>query len=630
MSQEALCLSDISEFLRSYSETLHKEILGADMPVELKERFTFDSCVKQRPGREVYYITRKEDGRRAVLRVTDPTSGEDAVAESIILAGLNHPAIPKTLGAWGYNGRGYLAREYFVGDDLHTYIRKHGLLSRDMLLDIAIRLCDILSYIHSRRPSVVHRDIKPENIIISGKDCVRLIDFGIARNYKPDADMDTQVTGTRPYMAPEQFGSEQTDNRADIYSLGVVMIYMATGATAKQRLRADYPYKELAGIIEKCIKKDRDGRFKTAARLKQRILWVRRKVTRKILLCAGMCVIIAAAFAAGLYIGQERGYISGLNTGQKQGFESGFDVGQEQGFESGLNTGQEEGFESGFAVGQEQGFESGVASIMDVPAEVNRPFTQEELDEPITFDNWYIDMAVRNALNKDQGDKIYRREVSARIGEIRIFGTYILHPSLDIELIKTHISKGAVSYMTSDGFWIDSRGDISSLADIPNAYYLRTLTLTSQTISDLSPLEGMKLENINLSDNYIGNLLPLKDMVTLRELDVCQNPLRDLTPISRLLSLEYLDISHTQATDLAPLAELTKLETLKLNYCDVSDISVLKGLTNLREVDLSNTLVTDLTPLSRQGKPIKVRCAGLSYETVEKARGIAGITIVEE
>ena len=183
--------------------------------------------------------------------------------------------------------------------------------------------------------------------------------------------------------------------------------------------------------------------------------------------------------------------------------------------------------------------------------------------------------------------------------------------------------------MTDDGF-CPHRGDISSLDDIPNMYYLRKLTLTSQNIFDLSPLSGMKLKSINLSDNYVGNLLPLKDMVMLEELDLCQNPLKDLTPISRLLSLESLDISQTQVTDLKPLAELTKMETLKIAYCDVKDISVLAGLPNLREVDLSNTSVTNLSPLIRQDNPITVYCTGLADEVIDAVRDNPRIVLVEE
>lgn len=577
-------MSDISEFLHSYNEILQQEIAGADMPQELTEQFVFDSLIKQNDEREVYFITRKSDSLRAVLRITSAESGEDAVAESMILAKLDHPAIPKTLGVWQHNGRNFMVREYFAGDDLNAFIRKYGTLSREKLFDIALQLCEILTYIHRQDPAVIHRDIKPENIIVSDKSGVKLIDFGIARDFKAetDSDRDTQIAGTRAYMAPEQFGSEQTDHRADIYSLGMVMIFMATGKTKRQNLKTTYPYQELVPVIEKCLKKDRDQRFKTAIHLKRKILRVRRRLTRKILIAAGVCVLVVTAFLSGLLVGQKRG------------------------------------------------FKNGVDFIMDIPAEKNRPFTEEELLEPLTFDSEYLDLAVRNILNKQQSDTIYRTEVNSRIDKLRIYGTYILHPDLEDELLKTHLDKGTVSYITDTGFRIDMRGDISSLADIPNMYYLRSLTLTSQAISDLAPLAGMKLESINLSNNFVGNLLPLKDMATLRELDVCQNPLSDLTPISRLFSLETLDISQTQVTDLMPLAGLTKLQTLKLEYCDIKDISVLAKLPNLREVDISNTLITDLSPLLRPFNPITVRCAGLPRSVVDAVRDNPGIVLIEE
>ncbi len=579
-------MSDIASFLESYNAALQEEIAGADMPSGLKELFAFDSLEKRQSGREVYFVSRKLDGKRAVLRITGPDCGDNATAEAVILAKLDHPAIPKMLGAWEHNGRGYIVREYFEGDDLASYVRKHGPLSFEMLTDVAIRLCDILSYIHSQSPTVIHRDIKPENIIIAGKNDVKLIDFGIARDFRQETgsaeyERDTRVAGTRPYMPPEQFGSEQSDNRADLYALGVVMIFMATGKPDKLNLKNVYPYKNLIPIIEKCIRKDRDRRYRTAAHLKKRILWVRRKMTRNILLCAVVCAGLAAAFLTGLFIGRA------------------------------------------------QGFHSGVSSIMDVPTERNQPFTREELDQPVTFSSAYIEMAVRLVLNKDQTDTILRGEITSRMQEICIYGTYIIHPSLDVSLIKTHLGKGAVEYRTDDGFCPD-RGDISSLADIPNMYYLKKLTLTSQSISDLSPISGMKLNTINLCDNYIGNLLPLKDMVMLQELDLCQNPLRDLTPLSRLLSLEFLDISQTQVIDLKPLAELTKLETLKLAYCDVKDVGVLAGFPNLQVVDLSHTPVTDLSPLLRTDNPITVYCAGVSEAVIEAIRDNPGIVLVEK
>jgi len=82
------------------------------MPAELTERFTFDSCVKRQDGRELYFVTQKSDGLRAVLRITDTGSGESVAVESAVLAKLNHPAIPKTFGAGEHNGRGYVLFSY--------------------------------------------------------------------------------------------------------------------------------------------------------------------------------------------------------------------------------------------------------------------------------------------------------------------------------------------------------------------------------------------------------------------------------------------------------------------------------------------------------------------------------------
>lgn len=492
-------MSDISAFLQFYNEALQREIAEADMPPELMKQFTFDSLEKKKPDREVYFVTEKADGKRAVLHVTAAGSPEDAAAEGEVLKRLDHPSVPKLLGLWEYKGRSYLAREYIEGSDLGLYIRQHGLLSRERLTAITLRLCDILSYLHEQNPPVIHRDIKPGNIVLSGWDEVKLIDFGIARRFQQEEgdtedDRDIRIAGMRPYMAPEQFGSEQTDSRADIYSLGVVMIFMATGRPDRRSLKSTYPYKGLMNIIQKCIRKDRSQRYRTAAQLKRRILWEQRRMTEKLLFLAGALVALAAAFFAGLFLGRTQGFVE------------------------------------------------------------------------------------------------YKEGVYGAVNE---------------------------------------RGDIGSLTDIPDMYYLKVLELISQNISDLTPLGGMKLERLVLCDNYIGNLLPLKDMATLKELDLCENPLWDLTPLRELFSLTYLDVSQSSVTDLSPLSRLSRLETLNLVWCDVKDLRALEKLSRLKEVDVSHTAVTDLRTLVREGEPVTVRCAGLPAETIDAVRGM-NITLAEE
>ena len=570
-----------SGFLDYYHQTLKEWVSDAVIPQEIKEQYIFESLIKQQAGREMYFISRLSDGKRAVLRITEEGWTDEIQAEKEILQRLNHPAVPKLLGTWEYKDRGYLVRECFDGEDLFTHVRKHGPMSFESIMDTAITLCDVLTYLHEQNPAVIHRDIKPENIIRSPENDIKLIDFGIARAFKEDKDTDTQVIGTKPYMAPEQFGSEQSDNRADIYALGMVMLFLGVGKPDRQLLKTAYPYKSLVPIIEKCIRKDRDQRYRTAAQLKRRILWVRRGMTRKTLKVVGIILLIVSTLVLGLNIGKQKGY--------KQGIDY----------------------------------------IMDTPAEPSRSFTQEELLEPLKFDSEYLNLAVHNILNKDLNETIYRTEVHSRVSDLRIYGTYILHPSLDDVLLKTHIGKDSVRYTTNTGIWIESRGDISTINEIPNMYYLRRLELARQHISDLKPLEGMKLTRLNLADNFVGNLLPIKDIVSLTSFDICQNPVRDLWPISRLLSIKELDISQTQVTDLTPLKELTKLESLYLAYCDVQDISVLAGLSNLKEVDISNTKVKDLSPLLRSENPITVYCEGIPDEVLDKVRNKPDIILID-
>ena len=574
-------MSDIADFQTSYKAVLRNKIAGMDIPVEIMEQFTIDSLEKKQPDREVYFVTRKSDNKHAVLRISKVNADENTNTECALLSRLEHPAIPKILGVWEHGGNCFLIREYLSGDDLYTHIHKYGPLSKERLMTISLHLCDILLYLHKQNPPVIHRDIKPENIILSAVDEVKLIDFDIARHFRQDRmnmeyDNDTRIAGTKPYMAPEQFGSEQTDNRADIYSLGVVMIYMATGKTFQENLKNIYPYKDLTNIIKKCIRKDRKQRYQNATRLKRHILWKQKRMTVKLLLLAVVLTAISGAFFTGLFLGRT------------------------------------------------QGFKSGIESIMASPVRKNELFSPEELMETLEFDNWYLDAAVRNIIGKEPKKAISRMELVNHVQELYIYGTHIEHPYIkaNTKFTKKHVEKGFVEYKEDAYGSVDERGDISSLTDIPNMYYLRILELTSQNISDLTPLAGMKFERLVLCDNYIGNLLPLKDMATLKELDLCENPLRDLTPIRGLLSLTYLDISQTSVTDLAPLSGLSRLETLNLVWCDVKDLRPLAKLGNLKEIDLSHTAVTDLRPLVREAEPVTVHCSGLPEDTIDAVRGM--------
>ncbi len=150
--------------------------------------------------------------------------------EAILLAGLSHPSLPRIYDHFSEDGRWYLVMDFIEGETLEALLaKKGGRLSVEKTLDLGIKLCQVLEYLHSRQPPIIFRDLKPGNVMIAPDGQVYLIDFGIARLFKPGKDKDTIAFGSPGYAAPEQYGKAQTGPRSDIYSLGALLHHLLTG-----------------------------------------------------------------------------------------------------------------------------------------------------------------------------------------------------------------------------------------------------------------------------------------------------------------------------------------------------------------------------------------------------------------
>lgn len=147
-----------------------------------------------------------------------------------VLSQLNHPNLPRIHEHFQTAERWYLVMEYIAGETLEAY--QDNAPNRKLLLsevlDIGIRLCLILEYLHSQQPPIIFRDLKPTNVIRTATGKLYLVDFGIARYFKPGQAKDTVALGSPGYAAPEQYGRAQTTPRADIYSLGAVLHQLLT------------------------------------------------------------------------------------------------------------------------------------------------------------------------------------------------------------------------------------------------------------------------------------------------------------------------------------------------------------------------------------------------------------------
>ena len=151
--------------------------------------------------------------------------------EALVLTDLTHPNLPRIHDHFSERGRSYVVMDFIAGETLEDFLEKfHSQrLPLEAALDIGIQLSTALAYLHTHQPPIIFRDLKPANIMRTADNHVYLIDFGIARHFKPGKAKDTIPLGSRGYAAPEQYGKAQTTPQSDIYGLGATLHQLLTG-----------------------------------------------------------------------------------------------------------------------------------------------------------------------------------------------------------------------------------------------------------------------------------------------------------------------------------------------------------------------------------------------------------------
>lgn len=234
-----------------------------------------------RGGMSTVYLAKdtRLDKLWAIKEVKNSFRGQmDLSAEPNILKQLNHVGIPKIIDIFYENDNLYMVEDYIEGYNLEEYIKINGNVDSKAILLVALKLCEILEYLHGLNPPIIYRDLKPQNIIISKNHQVTLVDFGISRTYKSSQIMDTIVMGTKGYAAPEQYGMAQSDFKTDIYGLGAVMFFLAAGRSPNSPMEPlkDDSYsiettKEIRDIIKKCMQLEANERYESINVIKQHI-----------------------------------------------------------------------------------------------------------------------------------------------------------------------------------------------------------------------------------------------------------------------------------------------------------------------------------------------------------------------
>jgi len=152
--------------------------------------------------------------------------------EFTILRHAQHPNLPIAQDYFEQHGRAYIVLEFIRGKTLENILKDlpmHTFLPEDVVLTWAVQLCYVLDYLHAQNPPIIYRDLKPSNVMeVDTLHTIKLIDFGIARFYKPSHHGDTLHFGTLGYLAPEIMDGEQASPSTDIYALGSMLHQLLT------------------------------------------------------------------------------------------------------------------------------------------------------------------------------------------------------------------------------------------------------------------------------------------------------------------------------------------------------------------------------------------------------------------
>lgn len=543
---------DASVFLNDYQTKLEQEL---SLPAAITDSYNLMDCLQQSTFKTTCLITSKADGTTYVLKTASHLCKENLAEEYSLLCSLDIPAIPRAVTYFEDSTHKYLIRSYIKGRTLQQRVEKDGPFREEDAAAVLSSLCDTVLLLHAQNPPIIHRDIKPQNVVLTHDQTCALIDFGTARRFQSSLRKDTVYLGTQDTAAPEQFGYKQTDIRSDIYSMGVLLLYLCTGGYDLDNVSL-LKHSALAGIIKRCTRFDPDRRYANVRQLQGDL----RRIFRAAPAAKPLLIGIVLGFAAGFAVAAL------LPLGLTQPSPS-------------VPTGVS-------------------AAIQQVPV--------AGLNEPVvTFDSPVIEQAVRAQLGVDATTPLRQIDLD-QVTTLFLFGEKQLSYWEDV----THHAR----YLAGT-----PSGEITSLSDIPKLRNLRELCISNQAITDLSPLKNMQIVRLALGGNRIFDLSPLAQMPYLQELFLENNPFLNLQPLADCAFLHELCLNGTSVVDFSPLygseiktlylnssnvddysflAELPKLTRLSVSNLQPDDLELVYGLKNLTMLEYHGDLL-DLNPLLR-------------------------------
>lgn len=238
------------------------------------------------------------------------------IVETDLLKKLSHPNLPSIVDVIEDEETFLIVMDYIEGNPLSEVLQEYGAQPWTNVVEWGMQLCDVLGYLHTRKPPIIYRDMKPSNIMLKPDGNIVLFDFGIAREFKEKNLADTTCLGTVGYAAPEQFGNMgQTDPRTDIYGLGATLYHLVTGMNPSEPPYEMKPIRQLnpslpeglESVILKCTQRNPNDRYQSAAELEywldpsiiEQSVEIERKKQKRKLGAFVAAAVLAVAFGIG-------------------------------------------------------------------------------------------------------------------------------------------------------------------------------------------------------------------------------------------------------------------------------------------------------------------------------------------
>lgn len=531
-------------FQREFSQFLAAAV---SLPDSILRDFELCSCFKESEHRATYLIRSRADGERYILKCGDQAASHDLETEYRFLSSLSHPSFPHLVSFSQQNEHSYFIREYIEGVTLSEYVEQAGSFTETAAINAVLALCDALEYLHRQTPPVIHRDIKPQNIIFTPKHSIRLIDFGTARRYQSGVKKDTTCLGTEATAAPEQFGYQQTDSRSDIYSIGVLLIFLCTGLYDLEACQT-IQNRRLRRVIETCTRFDPNHRYKSVKQLRKALSLAAKPINRNVI----------------LYL---RGALVGLAVGVGLSFLLFPRI-------------------------------SPPSSVPAAAAADRSPVAEQAVD----FASPQIAQAVRAQLGYPDDAALYPSDLD-RVTKLFIFGSTVLNEWSAV------VNQSIYTPESPQGD-IDSLADIpkfhnlaelaiinQKIADLSplQGLHLTRLSLDKNQIIDLTPISTMPdLTELYIGDNPIYRVDALQGCASLRKLDLSESNVINIQSLPD--NLTQLLLNETPVDDYSHLLEMPSLERLFVSHLSVKNLAIVSQLTGLTELELHDNL-PDLAPL---------------------------------